>query len=189
MNSIALEITDEDLVFEIIRTNNKALFTMLYERFSNFVYNNCYSFSKNTQEAEDLKQDVFVMLFLKLKTFKGASKFSSWLYSFTYNFCVNYVQRDKEKRKERITDVTDTFIEESDIYEVDCAVLFELKANRLVKVFEKITVSEKTILLMKYQDDMSIKEISEVLNLSISAVKMRLKRTKEKVVKIHNELV
>ncbi|WNW01553.1 sigma-70 family RNA polymerase sigma factor [Tenacibaculum sp. HL-MS23] len=101
MNDIILEMTDEDLVFEIIRTNNNMLFAELYQRFSKFVYINCYGFSKNKEEAEDLKQDVFVMLFLKLKNFKGVSKFSTWLYSFTYNFCVNYIQRNKEKKKKK----------------------------------------------------------------------------------------
>lgn len=187
MNSIAIKITDEDLVFEIVRTNNTELFATLYDRFSTVVYNKCFSFSKNKEEAEDLMHDIFVRLFVKLKTFKGTSKFSTWLYSFTYNFCVNYVKRSSYKKKEKITIVTDE-IKDIDISdEIEDASLFELKSVKLAKVLTLIEPSEKMILLMKYQDDMSIKEIKEILNIGESAVKMRIKRAKAKVVKMYQE--
>ena len=187
MNTIALKITDEDLVFEIVRTNNTELFATLYDRFSTVVYNKCYSFSKNKEEAENLMHDIFVRLFVKLKTFKGTSKFSTWLYSFTYNFCVNYVQRNGYKKKEKITIVTDDIKDINAGDEIEDANLFELKSVKLAKVLTLIEPSEKMILLMKYQDDMSIKEIKEILNIGESAVKMRIKRAKAKVVKIYQD--
>ncbi|WP_337994797.1 RNA polymerase sigma factor [Polaribacter ponticola] len=95
-------LTDEELVFKIVETNNSQLFAILYDRFSKVVYNKCYGFSKNKEEAEDLTHDVFIRLFVKLKTFKGNSKFSTWLYSFTYNFCVNYVQRNTHKKRRKL---------------------------------------------------------------------------------------
>ncbi|TXD47796.1 sigma-70 family RNA polymerase sigma factor [Polaribacter sp. IC073] len=185
---MAVKITDEDLVFEIVRTNSAELFATLYDRFSTVVYRKCYSFSKNKEEAEDLMHDVFVRLFVKLKTFKGTSKFSTWLYSFTYNFCVNYVQRNSYKKKEKVTIVTDCMKENDATAEVEDADLLELKSAKLAKALTLIDPSDKMILLMKYQDDMSIKEIKEVLNIGESAVKMRVKRAKEKVVKLYEAL-
>lgn len=70
VNTIELKITDEELVFEIVRTNNTELFATLYDRFSSVVYNKCYGFSKSKEEAEDLMHDVFVRLFVKLKLLK-----------------------------------------------------------------------------------------------------------------------
>ncbi|QOD59356.1 sigma-70 family RNA polymerase sigma factor [Polaribacter haliotis] len=188
MKTLTARITDEELVFEIVRTNNTELFATLYDRFSTVVYNKCYSFSKNRQEAEDLMQDVFVRLFVKLRTFKGNSKFSTWLYSFTYNFCVNYVQRDQHKKRERVTVVTDQIKEESSFEEIEDNSLFELKSKKLVKVLALIEPSDKMILLMKYQDEKSIKEIKDILNIGESAVKMRIKRAKQKVIKLYEEL-
>ena len=188
MNTIALRITDEDLVFEIVKTNNTELFATLYDRFSTVVYNKCYSFSKSKEEAEDLMQDVFVRLFVKLKTFKGTSKFSTWLYSFTYNFCVNYVQRDNHKKNEKVTIVTDQIKENDTIDEIEDADLLKLKSAKLAKVLTMIEPSEKMILLMKYQDEMSILEIKEILNIGESAVKMRVKRAKAKVIKLYEDL-
>lgn len=188
MKTLALKITDEELVFEIVRTNNTELFATLYDRFSTVVYNKCYGFSKNKQEAEDLMQDVFLRLFVKLRTFKGNSKFSTWLYSFTYNFCVNYVQRNSHKKKEKITIVTDLIKEESSFEDIDDKSILELKSKKLLKALSLIDASDKMILLMKYQDEKSIKEIKEVLNIGESAVKMRLKRAKSKVIKIYEDL-
>ena len=187
-NSTTDILTDEALVFEIIATNNSQLFAILYDRFSKVVYNKCYGFAKNKQEAEDLTHDVFVRLFVKLRTFKGNSKFSTWLYSFTYNYCVNYVQRDKHKKKEKVTVVTDVIKEEDVSQEIDDATLFELKSEKLAKALTLMEPKDKMILLMKYQDDMSIKEIKEALGVGESAVKMRIKRAKQKVVSIYGEL-
>lgn len=189
VNTIELKITDEELVFEIVRTNNTELFATLYDRFSSVVYNKCYGFSKSKEEAEDLMHDVFVRLFVKLKTFRGNSKFSTWLYSFTYNFCVNYVQRNSHKKKEKVTIVTDQIKENNDSFEeIEDANLLELKSAKLAKALSLIDPSDKMILLMKYQDDKSIKEIKEVLNIGESAVKMRVKRAKAKVVKVYESL-
>ena len=181
-------LTDEELVFKIVETNNSQLFAILYDRFSKVVYNKCYGFSKNKEEAEDLTHDVFIRLFVKLKTFKGNSKFSTWLYSFTYNFCVNYVQRNTHKKNEKVTVVTDKIKEEDESQDIDDAQLFELKSENLGKALSLIDVKEKMILLMKDQDDMSIKEISETLVIGESAVKMRIKRAKQKVVIAYEEL-
>jgi RNA polymerase sigma-70 factor (ECF subfamily) len=184
----AIKLSDEELVYKIVETNNTHLFSVLYDRYSSVVYNKCYGFSKNKEEAEDLTHDVFIRLFVKLRTFKGKSKFSTWLYSFTYNFCVNYVQRDKHKKNENKTVVTDQIKEEDAFDEIDDAALFELKADKLGKAMSIIDPNDKMILMMKYQDDLSIKEISEGLEIGESAVKMRLKRAKEKVVNVYNEL-
>lgn len=175
------------MVFKIVETNNSQLFAILYDRFSKVVYNKCYGFANSKEEAEDLTHDVFIRLFIKLKTFKGNSKFSTWLYSFTYNFCVNYVQRNTHKKKEKVTVVTDQ-IKEDASEEIDDAQIFELKAEKLAKALALMDPKDKMILLMKYQDDMSIREIKDALDVGESAVKMRIKRAKQKVVSIYGEL-
>ncbi|TVZ55974.1 RNA polymerase sigma-70 factor (ECF subfamily) [Lutibacter sp. Hel_I_33_5] len=183
-----IKLSDEELVYKIVETNNTHLFAVLYDRYSSVVYNKCYGFSKNKEEAQDLTHDVFIKLFVKLRSFKGKSKFSTWLYSFTYNFCVNYVQRNSHKKKERITIVTDDIKEDDNFDEIEDSTLFELKSDKLAKALELIDAQDKMILLMKYQDDMSIQEIQDALELGSSAVKMRIKRAKEKVVRKYQEL-
>ena len=62
--NFAYLLTDEELVFEIVETNNSQLFAVLYDRFSKVVFNKCYGFANSKEEAEDLTHDVFIRLFL-----------------------------------------------------------------------------------------------------------------------------
>ena len=180
-------VSDEELVAKIVADNNTLLFGVLYDRYSKRVYNKCYGFARSQDEAEDLTQDVFLMLFVKLASFKGRSKFSTWLYSFTYNFCVNYVNRNKQRKMSDKSVPMDT-VEYKVEDEVPDENLFELQASKLDRALKLIDVEEKSILLLKYQDGASIKELSDFLEIGESAVKMRLKRAKAKLVKIYNDL-
>lgn len=99
------------------------------------------------------------------------------------------MQRNSHKKKEKVTIVTDQIKENNDSFEeIEDANLLELKSAKLAKALSLIDPSDKMILLMKYQDDKSIKEIKEVLNIGESAVKMRVKRAKAKVVKVYESL-
>ncbi len=179
------EITDEELVRQIVVSNNALLFGVLYDRYSHIIYNKCFGFANSDAEAKDLTQDVFVKLFLKLGSYKERAKFSTWLYAFTYNMCVNYVNRDSEKKIARKA----VEIKENDqlLIEPDDYNLFQLRIDRLKIALNLISPEEKMILLLKYHDDLSIDDIATVLNIGKSAVKMRLKRAKARVVKVHNE--
>ena len=66
--------------------------------------------------------------------------------------------------------------------------IYEMKAKTLEKALEEIPAEDKSILLLKYQDGASIKELAELLELGESAVKMRLKRAKGKLLEIYNTL-
>ena len=183
-NDITL-LSDNELVKKIVKTNDSSLFAILYDRHASLVYNKCYGFATSKEEAQDLTHDIFVKLFVKLRTFKGTAKFTTWLYSFTYNFCVNYVTRNNYKKNEKNFegDISDS--EEEDSSE---EALFELKAEMLKRALDLLEPSDKMILLMKYQDDFSIKEISDSLEIGESAVKMRLKRARETVMNVYNNL-
>jgi len=181
------KLTDEELVSRIVAKNDTMLFGVLYDRYSRMVYNKCYGFSRSQDEAEDLAQDVFLMLFIKLASFKGKSKFSTWLYSFTYNFCVNYVNRNKQRKmsdKSVPMEATEYKLTE----EVPDESIYEMKASKLAKALEMISAEDKSILLLKYQDGASIKELSDLFEIGESAVKMRLKRAKAKLLEIYNTL-
>lgn len=187
-NTTLHSLTDEELIFKITATSNSQLFAILYNRYAKIVYNRCYGFAQNMQEAEDLTHDIFVRLFLKLNTFKGKAKFSTWLYAFTYNFCVNYVQRDIHKKREKVTLVTDLIKDQDRFEEHEQAELSNLKSEKLTRALGLMNPKDKMILLMKYQDDISIKEIKDTLAIGESAAKMRIKRAKQKVVSIYAEL-
>jgi RNA polymerase sigma-70 factor (ECF subfamily) len=179
------QLSDKDLVKEIVLSKKSILFAELYDRYASLVYNRCLSFVSSKMEAEDLTHDIFLLLYVKLKTFKGKSKFSTWLYSLTYNFCVNYIQRNTYKVNEKTqkTEIT----KELDMTITDYDIL-QLKTEKLKKVLSILNPKHKMVLLLKYQDELSLREIQTVLKISESAVKMRLKRAREKVMELYKKI-
>lgn len=173
-------ISDEELIQEITQSNDTHLFGILYDRYASVVYNKCLGFIGSKEEAQDLTHDIFVKLFVKLKTFKGDAKFSTWMFAFTYNHCVNYLQREIKGKKNTFS-VDDDYGEVKED-EVSDALIFEMKAEKLNRSLQLISPPERAILLLKYQDDLSIKDIATLYSIGESAVKMRLNRAKSNLI-------
>ncbi len=180
------KLPDEDLVKAIVKDNNTLLFEILYDRYAMLVYNKCYGFAKDEDEAQDLTQDVFLKLFVKLGSFKEKSKFSTWLYAFTYNHCVNYVTRNTAKKFEKQSVDYKDIENLSEDYDDDNSFL-DMKVDKLKIALDLISPDEKMILLLKYQDFLTIKEIESALGIGESAVKMRIKRAKDKLITVYND--
>jgi RNA polymerase sigma-70 factor (ECF subfamily) len=168
-------LTDVELVRITIENSDQRAFGELYDRYCHKVFNKCINFTKSKSEAEDLTHDIFLKAFLKLSSFKQNSSFYTWLYSITYHTCIDYTRKKSSNRQNIVLSVEE--IEEQRVKafhsnsEED---LLQMKVEYLKKVLETLEPDDKMILLMKYQDDMSIADIQEVFGISTSAVKMRL---------------
>lgn len=180
------KLTDELLVELIVSSKDPLLFKVLYERYIFKVFNTCLSFSNNNQEAEDICQDIFLKLLDKIHTFKGASKFSTWLYSFTYNHCVNYFHRNKVKKFEKNTSNIEQICNEVIAQSSDEDLVQMIKLEKLNEALELIPFEDKQILILKYQEFKSVKDLMDLHNAVESAIKMRLKRAKEKLLGVYN---
>ena len=183
---ISKSISDEDVVKEYVETHNVAYFDILYRRYSGKVFGKCLSILKSENEAEDATQDIFMKILLNLSKFSGKSKFSTWLYSITYNFCIDSIRRKKKDKSVLVEDMSSEFDSTAD--DIEDRFLMETNIKRLKIILGEMPPADKAILLMKYQDEMSIREISGVLEKSESAVKMKIKRAKQKFKKLHAEL-
>ena len=175
------KFTDEQLVALFIETQKNLYFEQLYDRYSDKVYRKCLSFVKDDAKAEDFTHDVFLKLALNLSSYKETAKFSTWLYSITYNYCIDQTRISKKYSEVKLDENFDVPDDDDD------SEMAELEAQKLNKAMKQIMPEEKSILMMKYQDDLSIKEISDSLDISESAVKMRLLRAKEKLRKVYLE--
>nr|WP_286465867.1 RNA polymerase sigma factor [Myroides sp. DF42-4-2] len=181
-------MTDEELVQFIIHNGNTSLFGIIYDRYGQKVYQKCLGFAESRDAAEDLTQDVFVKLYLNLKSFRGEAKFSTWLYSFTYNHCVNYSKSILKRQRDNIELQEEAMYVSTVDEEVSDEEIFSLTVEKLQEALGLIDPEDKIVLLMKYQDDKSIREIALLLELGESAVKMRLHRAKKKIVELYNSL-
>lgn len=135
--------------------------------------------------AQDATQEIFMKIFLNLARFGEKAKFSTWVYSITYNYCIDYI-RKRKKQKSIFSDEMEKAPEIVD--DVPDEALLTMEVHKLKKVLETIPTGDRAVLLMKYQDDLSIKEIAGILNKSESAIKMKIKRAKAKAQKTKHEL-
>ena len=79
----------------LVREGDSEAFAVIYRIYSKFVHRICLRMLRDRTEAEDAAQDVFVLLFLKINTFRGESAFSSWLYRLTTNVVLMRFRRNK----------------------------------------------------------------------------------------------
>lgn len=179
-------LTDEELVRLIVSTKDAVYYGMLYDRYANHVYNRCLRFIPQKEEAQDLTHDLFIKMYYKLSSFEHRSSFSTWLYTFTYNFCLNHLNRKYNGKKEKEQAWDDQL--DNEAFEISDSDIMALKSEKLAKAMDCIDTADKLILLMKYQDEFTIKEISESLNIGESAVKMRINRAKKRVLDEYEKL-
>lgn len=170
-------LTDEELVQLYLSTQRNSYFEALYTRYCDKVFRKCLSFTKNKERAEDFTHDIFIRVVTKLAGFREQAKFSTWLYSVTYNYCMDQLRSPRQKEVYS-DDPYQTFAEYTDGEDAEIA---EMQAQRLNQALDYLSPDERGLLMMKYQDEISIREIAEGQKLTESAVKMRLMRAKEKL--------
>jgi len=174
---------DEEIVLIILKSGNQELFEILYLRYFKKVREKCFSFLKDAKLSEEFANDILTKAYEKINGFKGNSSFSSWLYSITYNYCIDYL-RFKKKLHYPEWNSNNEIPEIIDESETDFE---EASYENLLTIFELIHPEEKVLLLMKYQDNLPIKSIAKTLRISEDAVKMRLKRARSRVVYMYNQ--
>ena len=179
------DFSDNRIIDLLLKTRYSGYFEELYDRYALKVFQKCLSFTKNEEEAKDVAHDVILKIYLNLSSFNKKSKFSTWVYAITYNHCVDY-QAKQRKLMNMVEEIR--LEEESDARKspTDSQIL-GLSVEALYLLLEKLSPAEKSLLLMKYQDGFSIKEIAELIGSGISAVKMKLKRTKTKLIELYEQ--
>ena len=185
LTNITDSSSDEVIIEKYLASQKGAYFDILFKRYSAKVYARCISMLKNEALAQDAVQDVFIKVLTSLSKFNGKSKFSSWLYSITYNYCIDHIRRNKNKTSIPIDNLFDL---EAQGDNIDDKILMETKYSQLKVIMDVLPEKDKAVLLMKYQDGMSIKAICQNTDRSESAIKMQIKRAKQRFQLLRNQL-
>jgi len=184
--STSATLSDSQLIALYLQEQDARHFSQLYRRYASKVFAKCISMLADHGMARDATQDVFIKILLNLSKFTEQSSFSTWVYSITYNYCIDLI-RKKKKNILIFTEDMGRMGTEADANIPD-SVILEMETNRLEKVMDKLPVGDKAILDMKYTEDMSIKEIGDVLNKTESAIKMQIMRAKIKAQGIYEDM-
>ncbi len=154
--------------------------SIIIDRYKDMVYTLAYRITGNHEDAEELAQDVFIKAYKSLGDFKGRSKFSTWLYSITYNASVSKIRKkhpdyvSMDNYDNTYTEIADKGYEEQ--YDFD-----KVPVNVLKKVLDELDTVDKSLLTLYYQEDKSVRELSKITGLTESNVKVRLFRNRKRI--------
>lgn len=175
-NHVLFALTDLELVSNTLR-GEISCFGVLYNRYYEKVVGQCLKLIKCKDLANDLSQDIFVKLYSQLSKFDFRAKFSTWLYTITNNYCIDYLRKSKKNMTVDLENTVKEIVDEVEDYELSH---LDIDIHELLST---LSTEERQLLVWKYLEKLSIKEIQQKLEVKESTVKMRLKRAKEKIVK------
>jgi RNA polymerase sigma-70 factor (ECF subfamily) len=177
---LSLDLTDEQIIDRLKAGETTRYFEVLYKRYRSKVVDKCVGLVKDRKLANELAEDIFSKVYEKLPSFKQKSSFSTWLYSITYNHCIDYLRVKKKlhypswNKEQEMLNIPEE--EET---------LSDINYEKLLPVLDQLHAEEKALLFMKYQDDLSLRDISKALRISENAAKMRLKRARTRIVYLY----
>jgi RNA polymerase sigma-70 factor (ECF subfamily) len=171
--------TDQQLIEQTLRGDTSS-FGKLVERYQDFVFTIAFRIMKVREEAEEVAQDSFIKAYESLNSFRGESKFSSWLYSIAYRKGLDALRKNKKhKASEIIDDIT-----EGEVSGIEDALHYleeEERKKAIQDCILKLSADEATIITLYYFQDQSVREISTITQLSEDNIKVKLYRSRKKL--------
>ncbi|MEX0648700.1 MAG: sigma-70 family RNA polymerase sigma factor [Balneolaceae bacterium] len=183
MSSSEQTKVEENLISEILN-GKQDQYKILVERYSPMIFHVVRGFEKDEEEVRELAQQIFVKAYEKLSGFRKNAKFSSWLYSIAINHCRDY-SKDIRRKNKRISEMNSHYAELS-TDEKTPHLRLEMREWkwRLKQALEKLTIEYSEPFLMKYRDGMSYEAMSEQMDVSVSALKVRVHRARKELKEI-----
>lgn len=175
--------TDEQLM-KLLQCGNTSAFDELFCRYSrHLLFFFFRMLGGNEQKAQDFLQDTFLKIVEKPDLFNPAKKFSTWIFTMAYNLCKNEYRRlEIRKIIEKDVDI-DTISKDfsGDYHSVEQNVDHQIFESALFTELEKCDEDHRIAFLMRYQQNFSIKEISEIFECPEGTIKSRLFYTTQKL--------
>jgi RNA polymerase sigma factor (sigma-70 family) len=168
--------TDETALIARTLQGDRSAFDVLFKRYQDYVYRIVYGIVGNSEEAKDLTQDVFLQAFRSLGQFRGQAKFATWLYRIAVNRATDAVRTAQRKRFLPLWD----WMVSGDSDVADCREFPEIETTRgqVQEALLRCPLVLRQALVLRYYNECNLEEMSEILNCSIDAVKVRLHRAR-----------
>lgn len=171
------------LIQQILDGKEQA-FTTLIEKYQKRVHALAWRKLGDYHLAEDITQDTFIQVYQNLSKLKNHNQFDSWLYVIVNRLCINW----KNKRRVTMQSIEDTPVEELEVsyyknYELEQRKVDTIKhySEIVKKLLEKLPESERTVMSLYYLGEMTAKDISKFLGVSVNTIKCRLRRARNRL--------
>jgi RNA polymerase sigma-70 factor (ECF subfamily) len=180
-------MTDKELIEEILQHSSQKAFAMLVERYQELVVKTCKGFTNSYADAEDIAQEVFIEVFESLEGFRSEAKLSTWIYRIAVNKSLNFVRKQKRERLFRSiegfftaknNDEEPMQIEDLGRNKPDSNIERSENKRMLKESINKLPENQRIAFILSKYQDLSYKEIAEVMEVSLPSVESLLFRAK-----------
>ena len=175
---------NESELVALLKIKDRQAFKELVETWQDMVYNTSIGFLQNEEDAEDISQEVFIKVYQSIYSFKGQSKLSTWIYRITVSKCLDHLRKKKRKKRfafmQGLYGNDDTLATDPpDFIHPGVKTESKEKSIALFKAIDKLPENQKTAFVLNKVEELSYREISEIMDSSESAVDSLLQRAKK----------
>jgi RNA polymerase sigma factor (sigma-70 family) len=173
-------LNDNEIISQVLAGDHQA-YAGLVNRYQNYVFTLTLRMVKNREDAEEVAQDVFIKAFKYLADFRGASKFTTWLYTIVNNTCISFLRKKK-----------------LEIHSLDNEKVFEAAENRdsgmrangveqksklamVTNAISMLNPDDAEVITLFYKAEQSLEEIATILNIETNTAKVRLHRARTRL--------
>ena len=172
--------TNTEQLIAKVKLGDHRAFEQLVNDHKGIVYSLALQMLKTREEAEEIAQDVFVKVYKSIGSFKGDSKFSTWLYRVTRNRCLDYL------KAKRITfndvEINDSLFTQMDETVNALDIMMENEKNKKLKqCLNCLSAEDASVLTLFYFQEKKLNELATILDVSVNSAKVRLHRARKRL--------
>jgi len=155
----------------------------IIDQYQDRVYNTCLGFLKNPDEAKDMAQEVFILVFKNLGKFKGDAAYSTWIYRIAVNACLEHVRNSKRKKRSASLVQIDSNAERemtiNSFYHPGVELENKERSVILFHAIDQLPELQKTAFTLHKVEGLSYEEIGKIMKKSLSSVESLMHRAKQ----------
>lgn len=177
---IHTRLTDREIIARVLQ-GEQGLFALLVERYRNYVFTLVLRFTDNREDAEEVAQDIFVKAYRSLADFRGASKFSTWLFTIVHNTCISFLR--KKKIPIEPIDRAGTLIQIENRESAFRANTVEQKSKHAMvnQAIRLLSPDDHQVISLFYKGEQSLEEIGRIMGMEPNTVKVKLHRARQRL--------
>jgi RNA polymerase sigma-70 factor (ECF subfamily) len=172
--------SDIEIISQVLKGDHNA-YALLVERYKTYVFTLTLRFTKNREDAEEISQDIFIKAYRSLADFKGAAKFSTWLYTIVNTTCITFLRKKRlevhsldDERTFEAADSQDSGFSANQVEQ-------KSKINMVNRAIALLNPDDAEIITLFYKSEQSLEEIGQILGLEPNTAKVRLHRARTRL--------
>ena len=177
-------MTDNDIIAQIVQ-GDRNLYRKLVEKYQPMVFRTCMGFLHNKEDSNDLTQEIFIQAYQTLSGFKGDATFSTWIYRIAVNTCLNKTRKSSKslivQRFEMVfgnSKKQEYSFPTPDSENPENILILDEHRELVQRALESLPENQRTAIVLSKYDDLSQKQIAEIMKTSEGAVEALIQRAK-----------